>query len=90
MPAIIGGTGFEEYADLAAVTPAALATFQGQDQSMLCRPRGVYACTQGPRQEKAAAIWRMARDGCTIAGMGRVCQALSIFLERRDQAGGPV
>ncbi|NND92253.1 MAG: S-methyl-5'-thioinosine phosphorylase [Granulosicoccus sp.] len=30
---------------------------------------GVYGATQGPRQETAAEIRRMARDGCTIVGM---------------------
>lgn len=32
-------------------------------------PKGVYACTQGPRLETAAEVRRLARDGCDIVGM---------------------
>ncbi|MFT6790942.1 MAG: 5'-methylthioinosine phosphorylase [Cellvibrionaceae bacterium] len=34
-----------------------------------CVPRGVYACTQGPRLESIAEIERLKRDGCNIVGM---------------------
>jgi len=32
-------------------------------------PRGVYACTQGPRLETAAEIRRLKADGCDVVGM---------------------
>lgn len=38
-------------------------------QQMPLMPRGVYACTQGPRLETAAEITRLAGDGCTLVGM---------------------
>lgn len=39
-------------------------------------PRGVYACTQGPRLETAAEIQRMARDGATLVGMTGMPEAV--------------
>ena len=38
-------------------------------------PRGVYACTQGPRLETAAEVDRLARDGCTVVGMTAMPEA---------------
>lgn len=38
-------------------------------QGFVCKNRGVYGCTQGPRLETAAEIRRMERDGCDIVGM---------------------
>lgn len=32
-------------------------------------PKGVYACTQGPRLESAAEVQRLRRDGCDMIGM---------------------
>ncbi len=32
-------------------------------------PKGVYACTQGPRLESIAEIRRLQRDGCDMVGM---------------------
>jgi 5'-methylthioinosine phosphorylase len=38
-------------------------------------PRGVYACTQGPRLETVAEIARLKKDGCDIVGMTAMPEA---------------